>query len=197
MIFSPYKVIPVLLLQLKHHIIVQDSFESVAFSANLLRRSGTTAFDAVRFFPQWQYDHIFDVHVNMTNVIKSQRFLCRQRKRVRSLRESLEKEAYERSAPPRRETHMNTPVTMPLFKSRRIRIYIPLCVSVHQFDMCVHPCMLCVCPCVHVTVGSTLSTAVGIRAVVMGARSSSRCRHYHLSVTLHRRVAHGNKNTHT
>lgn len=50
-------------------------------------------------------------------------------------------------------------------------------------------CMLRVCPCVLVTVGSTLSAAVDISAVVMGALFSSRCRQYHPSVTLHCHVA--------
>lgn len=55
--------------------------------------------------------------------------------------------------------------------------------------------MLRVCPCVDVAVGSTLSTAVDISAVVMGVLLSSRCRQYHLSAMLHRHVAYSNKNT--
>lgn len=84
---------------------------------------------------------------------------------------------------------MNTPVTVPLFQSGSVHIYTSLCLCASVEYVSTSMCMLRVCPCVLVTVGSTLSAAVDISAVVMGALFSSRCRQYHPSVTLHCHIA--------
>lgn len=88
--------------------------------------------------------------------------------------------------------HTSTPVAIPYSNPGLFRC-TSLCECASLDYVCTFTCTLGVCPCVHVTVDSTLSTAVDISTVVMGALFSSRCRQYHLLVMLHRHLAHSKK----
>lgn len=133
-------------------------------------------------FSWWEHDHVCDTHVNTSDMRASWQLLCRPGKQARSLHESLETEPYERSAPPGGVRRKNTRVHLraPLRSNPGLFMYA---------STWIHPMWARV----HVRPGSALSTAVDIFTAAVGAPFPSRCRRYHLAVTLHRYVPHSNK----